>query len=47
MVLKLRIFKEAGKRDSVSMKDSSSVIGFEALMDEVAAAMAGGSGGWS
>lgn len=47
MVLKLRMAREGGKRDSVSMKDSSRVIGLEALMDEVAAAMAGGRGGWS
>lgn len=47
MVLKLRIFREAGKRDSVSMNDSSRVIGLDALMDEVAAAMAAGRGGWS
>lgn len=47
MVLKLRVVREGGKRDSVSMKDSSTVIGLDALTDEVAAAMAGGRGGWS
>ena len=47
MVLKLRVLREAGKRESVSMKDSSRVIGLDALIDEVAAAMAGGRGGWS
>lgn len=47
MVLKLRVVREEGKRDSVSMKDSSRVIGLEALMLDVAAAMAGGRGGWS
>lgn len=36
-----------GKRASVSMKASSTVMGFEALIDDVAAATEGGSGGWS
>jgi len=44
MVLKFRVRRVGGKRESVSMNASSTVIAFEALI--VDAAMAGGRGGW-
>lgn len=39
--------RDGGKRASVSMNASSTVMGLEALIVEVAAAMEAGSGGWS
>lgn len=46
-MLKFWVRREEGKRERVSMKASSTVMGLEALIVDVAAATEGGRGGWS